>query len=785
MPTATSDHTCGGESQAIRVGATKVNYQSLEETPEDKGGAGQRDITGNFPPDKDPAMDNFELDEYNQYAMCLAKALCYAATPITVGLYAPWGSGGGQMLKKIQDCLIKGSQRIAEKEYRRTQTRPRSANGPCGLLALVFRLLFFIPVVSQRQREQLNVRFIFVSFNAWEFAGSNRLWAGLVTALCEQVRSQFRPLPTSIYRALGRKTVPRLDDKDEVWNPKMFLCLPLWAITIIFVMMLAAFIVVIVGIGFPSHYGGDVVSAIEGIAGSMLGISTLFFLKSSMMVVRNLFWTQKDQVERLMDKKDFSAELGFMNNVKQEVNIITNFLRFMEVFERNKIRVVLNVQDLDRCDPEKIVEVLEAMSILLSDKEARFISILSVDPSVVVESVEQIRTKGGAKDFNGYELLNRFVDLPFSMPSINKGMKSKLLDHMIKSTSASVMMRNPEKVVCVDDEMDVAIKMEELTPLRKVGSAMGSTFTQFRSQTKETIEEAHSALRAPNGNLCNYVDENIFTMRRIINTVPVFINLLLANQVTMGTNITPEKLSAWTVLSTQWPGRFSWLIQCLDDKEDRQDIDEQGIVKKAQSPCRITDATPLWDIFEDSLHEMCDLLSQMERLLKMDGDPDQFEKFLSKDYRFTVGDFRILNICTINLDRSLQRKMELLRGNYSIKMHRNTKGAECRQLGRLVSEFTRIHSMSPEDVCKEMEALELSSERLADYRSRAVEHGVSGRALLHGTEEEVRRALGMEALGDWATFRDHFLRLLADHQETSQDAWHRELRDVWMARWLK
>ena len=67
--------------------------------------------------------------------------------------------------------------------------------------------------------------------------------------------------------------------------------------------------------------------------------------------------------------------------------LLSRFILFMEVFEQRRIRVVLEITNLDRCAPKKIVGVLDAISILLSDEESPFISLLAVNPEVLVQQV--------------------------------------------------------------------------------------------------------------------------------------------------------------------------------------------------------------------------------------------------------------------------------------------------------------------------------------------------------------------------------------------------------------
>ena len=74
-------------------------------------------------------------------------------------------------------------------------------------------------------------------------------------------------------------------------------------------------------------------------------------------------------------------------------------------------RLIIYIDDLDRCKPEKVVEVLESLVLLTGDTP--FIIFLAIDPGVIVQAVETV-TKGVFSDVgvNGHDYLNKLVSLP-------------------------------------------------------------------------------------------------------------------------------------------------------------------------------------------------------------------------------------------------------------------------------------------------------------------------------------------------------------------------------------
>lgn len=58
-------------------------------------------------------------------------------------------------------------------------------------------------------------RFIFVHFNAWEYVGSDTLWAGIVTNLSRAIEAEFGILTSRIFRLLNIDVIHNDNGNDE------------------------------------------------------------------------------------------------------------------------------------------------------------------------------------------------------------------------------------------------------------------------------------------------------------------------------------------------------------------------------------------------------------------------------------------------------------------------------------------------------------------------------------------------------------------------------------------
>ncbi|NXU67887.1 NKPD1 protein, partial [Horornis vulcanius] len=513
-------------------------------------------------------------------------------------------------------------------ELLRGHRKPRSPHG-WGLLVALWLLAFYEPVVTEGHLRRKNLEFIFIRFSAWEFAGCDKLWAGLVTTLCHHIRQHFGALPLSVFHVLGSRPRFASGFSQREWILKKGTCLRLWGLLLVLAVGIAILLVALLVPGIKDHHALKVVgSAVASLSGSSLVLGALSILK-------NFVVSEKKKIERLTDSDRFAGQLGFMSKIRSEVEVLVDFLAFMEVFERRRLRVVLEITSLDLCYPEKVAGVFNAMATLLSDANAPFIFLLAVDPSVIVPCLEQTGCMKGLAD-NGYLYLNRAVTLPFSIPEM--GSRSRL-----RSVEAAIQTR---------EDLMYRIIAGNVAKTRCGGCGVAAPaapgWKEADSEAVAWIHEAFRCLHDGSDVLSRYLPENGANVRRIVNTIPITLRLLLHRSGGVAAVPSPRAAAAWVVLADRWPCRLSWTLQCLEDA--------------GQSlPTPNSSAKSLWSIFQEHVGELSALRQALGKVLSLDGDPELFQTFLARDFPFGAGEARELLGVTVNLDHSIRHQMGLLR----------------------------------------------------------------------------------------------------------------------------
>ncbi|XP_036396632.1 NTPase KAP family P-loop domain-containing protein 1 [Megalops cyprinoides] len=696
------------------------------------------------------------------YGYALSKTLTKVSPPVTVGLYTTCHSRAKMVLKSIEVYM----DREAERREKICKGRPKSCSKkPCitYFLCAIFKMLFYIPVWTEQNQKQTNVRYIFVRFSAWHFAGSDMLWAGLVMRLYEGLQLSFGKVLLALYRVAQHEEVEvERDIKDSVedWRSRKVCCVPLW------LLFATGFLTALIGVslltvlGFPEVKGQDEggepsrdgVGVLEAFAITALGVPTVGVLRFFLLLLKDLIFNQDRNIRRSLDNNKVSCQLGIMNEVRKEMRMLSCFIQFMEVFERRKIRVVLEITHLDRCTPRKIVGVLDAINILLSDEDSPFISLLAVNPDILVQ---QLDASDGcfSKEDRGYSFLNHIVTLAFTVPDLCATSKCKVFRNI-----AQGQLENNQDLVLEEIglkalggardgmpslslqeasvEIDQTVEESGIPLISKdVTVKTHVTFEMNEEGVERLIDRALRCIYAPDI-LHNYIVGDTISMRRIINAVRVSAILMEA----MGTEPPSEEyIAAWVVLANQWPCRLSWIFQCVEDNRQRAEIDED-----IDGVATVKESKTLWKVFSESRLELYMIRDKIKPLLEQDGDPEMFEKFLSKDFKFTVKHANMFRQSTVNLDHSIQKELSRIRGSSALK---DTVG---KKTLTPLSISSVIH-MSTEDVCRELKRL-----KLGKYEELIRKNELDGQALVYSENEEIKRLLQM-TLGEWTTFSIHFL----------------------------
>uniref|UniRef100_A0A3Q2P7L5 NTPase, KAP family P-loop domain containing 1 n=1 Tax=Fundulus heteroclitus TaxID=8078 RepID=A0A3Q2P7L5_FUNHE len=673
-----------------------------------------------------PVLLNLLSDDI--YAYALSKTLTKVSSPATVGLYSSCQDRLDVILNKMEG-KCRESIRIEQRSNK--SSKPRAAKlSFTGLMSLIWKLLFCTPVWTKQNQNHHNVRFIYVNFSAWHFAGCDLLWAGIAIRLFHAMQMNFGKLALALYR------VTQYDEEDEVvkdgpknWISKKVCCCPLWFFILSIIAVPVVLVVVLFVWGLPKAGvstedqetdATSEVGVLEGFVIASLGVPAASALRFILQMAKNLIFSQDRNITKGMDNDRISSQMGFMNEVRKEIWFLTQFIKFMEVFERRRICIVLKITNLDRCSPKKIVAVLEAINILVSDEGSPVLSILAVNPNVLLEKVK-FAESCFCKEDRAHALLNRIVTLAFTVPPMSENLKSNLFHSLTKrsGTSEDSPLRKSthrRKTSSIDlSVVDIDESKESIPLMNNKTDTLDVDEDELEKMVKGILSNAEKKLN-------KYMLDDAISMKRMINSVWV---TWIIMKVLKKEFPAPEHTAAWVVLANQWPCRFSWIIQCVEDEKQRAAIDQQNM--------STDDSKTLWRVFSESREELYVMRAHIQDLLEQDGDPEVFEALLKdEEFEFTLKNLEVFQVAMVNLDQSIRRELALIRGTSGLK--------------------DSASSLIPDLVY----LMDLESK----YIDTVKDHKLNGSALVFGDAEDLKALLGM-TFGEWATFKLHFLSFVS------------------------
>ena len=121
-----------------------------------------------------------------------------------------------------------------------------------------------------------------------------------------------------------------------------------------------------------------------------------------------------------------------------DIRKVGSFRRGMQknakLFPRGKPRIILFVDDLDRCNPDKVVDVLEAMQLLV--KTNLFVIVAAIDTRYVCLSLENREKydkilKGDISP-TGLDFLEKIIQIPYCLPQASAVQMNAFVDSQIE-----------------------------------------------------------------------------------------------------------------------------------------------------------------------------------------------------------------------------------------------------------------------------------------------------------------------------------------------------------------
>uniref|UniRef100_A0AAG5DLJ4 KAP NTPase domain-containing protein n=1 Tax=Anopheles atroparvus TaxID=41427 RepID=A0AAG5DLJ4_ANOAO len=644
---------------------------------------------------------------YGLYSSALADVLSEPTltTPITVGLYAKWGSGKSFLLSKLReemksfahswseppinvswlffliclhlalvigtvvglatwsyvwgtttgatlfvfiyflDMLFKFLDRRYDLEWLYALNYGLSRK--LGRLRLILQVAFCHPPGPQSDQQPMPVRFHFAEASGAAPNGDTAV-AHMLASLFDAIESHYGSLATGLYRAFRPKPLKASGG----WKWRKMCCMP---VVIMFELgmlgILATASLSIVYSEYRLDGREEIAVTIYVLLGFLLA-GAIANLHAWSKLIGALFMSQGKHLKRAFN----SNEAAPLTALGAEVSLMTDMVRCLDAFTGAQSRLVGVVDALDSCDTERTLTILNAVQTLLSGPQRPFVLLLAVDPHVIAKAAEansrRLFTEGG---IGGHDFLRNLVHLPVYLQ--NSGLRKV---QRAQSTALSAYRRAVPDMVR-DDEPGP--HLGHSASARRLSNASEIMSSQEKLRAMPGTSRAGSKKLRVSDSIASSIGSNLHKLgqnppvdlSKIILTDDYFSDVnprsmrRLMNVIYITVRLLKAfqidfswyRLSSWINLTEQWPLRASMIV--LEHDQAGESFD---------------DSVSLQAVY-DKVRPKLTCLREAATLLDLDRDERKLDAFLQLHKSdLLVSDLRIFLPFTINLDPYLRKVLK-------------------------------------------------------------------------------------------------------------------------------
>ncbi|HUO71300.1 MAG TPA: P-loop NTPase fold protein [Solirubrobacteraceae bacterium] len=386
---------------------------------------------------------------YDVYANAIALGIQHPDTkpPLTIGIKAPWGAGKTSLMRMVRRRL-EWPQTWRDPPGKLRRLELKGAGAPSDR-PVNYRDLLRELRRRDREPEQLTATpepepgdagtaaqdrdwRPTVWFNPWKYQSGDQIWAGFAYELIEQITGRMSTGQRE--RFWMRLNVRRLDEqavRRKVHALVLERIVP-WALAVV-VVLIGAIVLALAGLTGTTAAkvaaGTPVVLALittlkgAGVLGNPISGSLAAVLGPAAAVRPSAEGQLSGAFDELVPDPGYKNRAGFFHLVQADVQAI-----FTLVATRERPLVVF-VDDLDRCAPGTVVQVIEAINLFLAGEFEDAIFVVALEPEMVaahietayadlIAKLEASRGPGAQSQVLGWQFLEKFIQLPLSLPEM-------------------------------------------------------------------------------------------------------------------------------------------------------------------------------------------------------------------------------------------------------------------------------------------------------------------------------------------------------------------------------
>jgi hypothetical protein len=617
-----------GEASQRRTLSLSETEDVLQETTESEKPTPPAKAVPAPPPERPAsahiASDSWTVEDslgHREYARALYRFLTdeKTAAPLAVSIQAPWGGGKTSLMRMVQQELdpqalvtiqsarnkLSASAANLPESVSPGQLKPELGEGSLKIGTVLEEIRTWkqsgtlgamvknptIPLSVAPEGKGAQPHRITVWFNAWKYQTTEQVWAGLADCILRQVTERMNVAQRQrfwLQLQLGRIDTDKIQQRvySKIISGWWHAARP-WIFTALSVVSVAA----VAALTPTKHLN------IGGAVGTMATIA-LAAAKSL-----QLYFKKRDEVEKepaeltladYLQIPDYRSKIGFIHDVAEDLR------RAIKAIPPNLLPIVVFIDDLDRCSPQKVAEVTEGINLFLAGEFPDCLFIFGMDAEIVAAALQKAHSDvihelpAYASGIPvGWRFMDKFVQLPFVIPTPEPEDVKRYVNSLLNKDGVVTLPKR------VKDSIAEASKPQPAGEAKKLAAQVEKQLDNENldeaqiQEARSRVEQAHRLAQIDAEIADASRDNEIVSkfllkvapdlysnprdLKRFLNTFRLHDFLRIAR---LGKNLeAPSRplIADWIRLSLRWPQVVRWMHRAnADDSTTKTDRAAHG-----------------------------------------------------------------------------------------------------------------------------------------------------------------------------------------------------------------
>jgi hypothetical protein len=552
---------------------------------------------------------------YEDYAYAIYKFMTHPKTkpPLTISIQAPWGGGKTSLMRMVRKFIDPE----VDSQLKKAAQHP---NGELKLYEALEEIKKWISQKANRkpledqgkinlENNNQKANNLTVWFNAWKYENTNQVWAGLIDTVMQQVAARLPVKERELFWL--RLNLKRVDtDKirkkihDRIFN--YFLRGILFWVTGLLVVILP---VVLIALGYQFNLLGIVFDNLtSGLSLSLIGT---LLIAAGKYLQAHIKVNNEPAVVSLNDYLEipnYSAEIGFIHRAEIDLKHV------LESIPEQYKPLVIFIDDLDRCSPTKISQVVEAVNLFLAGDFPHCLFVIGMDTEMVAAALQSAHKDMIANlpaDLGipvGWRFMDKFVQLPFLIPPSQRYTKNYVdslfninqgsTEHVSEETQKKIMSLIQQRIEQNPSYGSIEEETKNRLEKKEISDAEAPHFQRnLQLRLKQTIidkgiqsfTDKNQEIRElmDNAKVFDYFTGSPRELKRFVNAFRFNYFLWWAQRSQGSEVVSLEQLLRWTVLSMKWAEVIRWLRRGDGSEWLTTPTNEKSTISKVELVARL------------------------------------------------------------------------------------------------------------------------------------------------------------------------------------------------------